>query len=61
MKKAIAFLLIALLTLSFSSALADSVPMSKKDQMVALVKNFLEEKEYPYEYDQYTFTVPFPF
>ena len=51
MKKAIAFLLIALLTLSFSSALADSVPMSKEDQMVTLVKNFLEENEFPYEYD----------
>ena len=59
MKKVIAFLLIALLTLSFSSALADSVPMNKEDQMVALVKNFLEENEFPYEYDDYTFTVPF--
>ena len=36
MKKTIAFLLIALLTLSFSAALADSVPMSKEDQMVRL-------------------------
>ena len=59
MKKTIAFLLIALLTLSFSAALADSVPMSKEDQMVALVKSFLEENEFPYEYDDYTFTVPF--
>ena len=59
MKKTIALLLIALLTLSFSAALADSVPMSKEDQMVALVKSFLEENEFPYEYDDYTFTVPF--
>ena len=59
MKKTIAFLLIALLTLSFSAALADSVPMSKEDQMVGLVKSFLEENEFPYEYDDYTFTVPF--
>ena len=59
MKKMIAFLLVALLTLSFSAALADSVPMSKEDQMVALVKSFLEENEFPYEYDDYTFTVPF--
>ena len=59
MKKMIAFLLAALLTLSFSAALADSVPMSKEDQMVALVKSFLEENEFPYEYDDYTFTVPF--
>ena len=59
MKKTIAFLLAALLTLSFSAALADSVPMSKEDQMVALVKSFLEENEFPYEYDDYTFTVPF--
>ena len=59
MKKMIAFLLAALLTLSFSAALADSVPMSKEDQMVALVKSFLEENEVPYEYDDYTFTVPF--
>ena len=43
MKKTIAFLLIALLTLSFSAAFADSVPMSKEDQMVGLVKSFLEE------------------
>ena len=37
MKKTIAFLLIALLTLSFSAAFADSVPMIKEDQMVGLV------------------------
>ena len=59
MKKTIAFLLIALLTLSFSAALADSAPKSKEDQMVGLVKNFLEENEFPYEYDDYMFTVPF--
>ena len=59
MKKMIAFLLVALLTLSISAALADSVPMSKEDQMVGLVKSFLEENEFPYEYDDYTFTVPF--
>ena len=59
MKKTIAFLLAALLTLSLSAAFADSVPMSKEDQMVALVKSFLEENEFPYEYDDYTFTVPF--
>ena len=27
--------------------------------MASLVKNFLEENEFPYEYDDYTFTVPF--
>ena len=59
MKKTIAFLLIALLTLSFSAALADSVPMSKEDQMVALVKSFLEENEFPYEYDDYTVETQF--
>ena len=59
MKKMIVFLLAALLTLSFSAALADSAPMSKEDQMVGLVKSFLEENEFPYEYDDYTFTVPF--
>lgn len=59
MKKMIAFLLAALLTLSFSAALADSSPTSKEDQMVDLVKSFLEENEFPYEYDDYTFTVPF--
>ncbi len=57
MKKMIAFLLTALLM--FSVAFADSVPMSKEDQMASLVKNFLEENEFPYEYDDYTFTVPF--
>ena len=59
MKKTIAFLLIALLTLSFSAVLADSAPKSKEDQMVGLMKGFLEENEFPYEYDDYTFTVPF--
>ena len=59
MKKMITFLLVALLTLSFSATLADSAPMSKEDQMVGLVKSFLEENEFPYEYDDYTFTVPF--
>lgn len=59
MKKMIVFLLAALLTLSFSATLADSAPMSKEDQMVGLVKSFLEENEFPYEYDDYTFTVPF--
>ena len=59
MKKMIVFLLAALLTLSFSAALADSAPMSKEDQMVGLVKSFLEENEFPYEYDDYRFTVPF--
>ena len=59
MKKMIAFLLVTLLTISFSAALADSVPMSKEDQMVGLVKSFLEENEFPYEYDDYRFTVPF--
>ena len=44
MKKTIALMLIALLTLSFSAAFADSVPMSKEDQMVGLVKSFLEER-----------------
>ena len=59
MKKTIAFLLIALLTLSFSAALADSVPMSKEDQMVGLVKSFLDKNEYPYEYDDYTVETQF--
>ena len=49
MKKIIVFLLTALLM--FSVAFADSVPMSKEDQMASLVKNFLEENEFPYEYD----------
>ena len=57
MKKIIVFLLAALLM--FSVAFADSVPMSKEDQMANLVKNFLEENEFPYEYDDYIFTVPF--
>ena len=57
MKKIIVFLLTALLM--FSVAFADSVPTSKEDQMASLVKNFLEENEFPYEYGDYTFTVPF--
>ena len=50
MKKIIVFLLAALLM--FSVVFADSVPMSKEDQMASLVKNFLEENEFPYEYDR---------
>ncbi len=46
MKKIIVFLLTALLM--FSVAFADSVPMSKEDQMASLVKNFLEENESRY-------------
>ena len=57
MKKIIVFLLTALLMLNV--AFADSVSTSKEDQMASLVKNFLEENEFPYEYDDYTFTVPF--
>ena len=41
MKKTIAFLLFAMLTLSFSAYFADAVLMSKEDQMVGLVKSFL--------------------
>ena len=60
MKKTIAFLLALLMLLTLAgAALASSVPMDKKDQMVGLVKSFLEENEFPYEYDDYTFTVPF--
>ena len=58
MKKIVAFLLAVLMTLS-AAAFADSVPMNKEDQMVGLVKSFLEENEFPYEYDDYTLTVPF--
>ena len=60
MKKTIAFLLALLMLLTLAgTALASSVPMDKEDQMVGLVKSFLEENEFPYEYDDYTFTVPF--
>ena len=60
MKKTVAFLLALLMLLTLAgAALASSVPMDKKDQMVGLVKSFLEENEFPYEYDDYTFTVPF--
>ena len=60
MKKITAFLLAMLLTLAFSTAaFADSVPMNSEDQMVNLVKNFLDKEEYTYEYDDYTFTMQF--
>ena len=54
----LALALVMMLTLT-GAALAESAPMSKEDQMVGLVKSFLEENEFPYEYDDYTFTVPF--
>ena len=50
MKKTIAFLLALLMLLTLAgAALASSVPMDKEDQMVGLVKSFLEENEFPYE------------
>ena len=60
MKKKIAFLLAVLLTLCLSTvAFANAAEVSKEDQMAVMVKNFLDKNEYPYEYDDYTFTVPF--
>ena len=51
---------IGVILLMFSAAaFADSTEMTTEDQMVGLVKSFLEENEFPYEYDDYTFTVPF--
>ena len=60
MRKTIAFLLIMLLTFALSTAaFADSVPMNKEDQMVNMVKNYLDAKEFSYEYDDYVFTTRF--
>ena len=60
MKKALALLLAALLTLCLSTAgLASSTETSKMDQMVNLAKNFLDQNAYPYEYDEYTFETQF--
>ncbi len=60
MKKTIAFLLTMLLTFALSTAtFADSVPMNKEDQMVNMVRNYLDAKEYSYEYDDYVFTTQF--
>ena len=50
MKKIVAFLLAVLMMLS-AAAFAGSVPMNKEDQMVNMVKGFLDENNYPYEYD----------
>ncbi len=58
MKKIVAFLLAVLMTLS-AVAFAGSVPMNKEDQMVNMVKGFLDENNYPYEYDDYTFRMEF--
>ncbi len=59
MKKTIALLLTLLLTLSLTTALADSVPMNKEDQMVNMVKSYLDAREYSYEYDDYAFIMQF--
>lgn len=60
MKKAIAFLAVVLLTLCLSTVgFANSVEAGREEQMVNLVKNFLDENEYPYEYDDYTFSTTF--
>ena len=60
MKKAIALLLFALLMLSLLTVgSANAVEAIKADQMVNLVKNFLNKNDYPYEYDDYTFSTMF--
>ena len=60
MKKKIAFLLAALLTLCLSTvAFANAAEVSKEDQMAVMVKNFLDKNEYPYEYDDYTVETQF--
>lgn len=60
MKRAIAFLLALLLALSLSTVgFADSAQVSKENQMVDLVKNFLDANDYPYEYEDYTFSTMF--
>ena len=52
MKRAIAFLLALLLALSLSTVgFADSAQVNKENQMVVLVKNFLDANDYPYEYE----------
>ena len=60
MKRAIAFLLALLLALSLSTVgFADSAQVNKENQMVDLVKNFLDANDYPYEYEDYTFSTMF--
>lgn len=60
MKKAIALLLSAFLMLFLSTVgSANTVEATKEDQMVNLVKNFLDKNDYPYEYDDYTFSTMF--
>ena len=60
MKKAIALLLSAFLMLFLSTVgSANTVEATKEDQMVNLVKNFLNKNDYPYEYDDYTFSTMF--
>lgn len=60
MKRAIAFLLALLLALSLPTVgFADSAQVSKENQMVDLVKNFLDANDYPYEYEDYTFSTMF--
>ena len=50
MKKMTAFLLAMLLMFS-AAAFADSTEMTTEDQMKNMVQNFLDENEYPYDYD----------
>ena len=62
MKRAIAFLLALLLALSLSTVgFADSAQVSKENQMVDLVKNFLDANDYPYEYEDYDLSAAIPF
>ena len=58
MKKMTAFLLAMLLMFS-AAAFADSTEMTTEDQMKNMVQNFLDENKYPYDYDDYTFSMQF--
>ena len=58
MKKIIS-LVLALMMLMSSAAFAGSIPMAMEDQLADVVRDYLDEAEWIYEYDDYVFSLDF--
>lgn len=60
MKKRLSLLFILMLTWNTTFVVfAESIPMNTEDQLLNLVRNYLDTNEYEYEYEDYTFYTGF--
>lgn len=57
--KKIVSLVLALMMLMSSAAFAGSIPMAMEDQLTDVVRDYLDEAEWIYEYDDYVFSLDF--